>query len=355
MGNLVRNTNRLLINSDKDQFVADTTNNKLFIKDYAGSIEANNASYAGQAKTVLKAGKKTPVPSIVVLETEPMVASQPISFSNGINIRKQAKFKGFQDEIPEVAKYYDGYIEHCAPINGATLADSDLVKLRESIKSLINGDVHGFGYAGIPLIFDVGDVATATTATIIIGSTEKTYTGADTTAFAKAVNDAGLAYAVVSEESGLVIITGLKGEDITEAGTPGYVNLSLNASYTRPLYVIAREETRRLMITPDNVGPVIHTQAGDYGYLTSLDMYRLFSIKPYDFFSRPKVPIEDVDYVKYRFEIVHEGYALDGFGHEDKVREKMEIYLADTGTQVFDFETKLDAIGLAPIGDSFVI
>lgn len=354
MGNLVRNTNRLLINSDTDQFVADTTNKKLFIKDYAGSIEANNVNYAGQEKVVLKAGKREPVPSIVVLETEPIVAEQPTAFSAGINIKKVAKFKGFQHELPEVAKYYDGYIPHTVTINGTTLADSDLVKLRDSVKGVINGDVHGFAYAGIPLILDVADLEATTTATIDIGGTEKTYTAGDAAAFAQAVIDGGLAYAVVVEESNLIVVTGLGGEDITEAGTPGYANLSANNGYTRPLYVIARDDTRRLMITPDNYGPVIHSQAGDFGYLTSLDMYRLFSIKPYDFYSRPNIPSEGVDYVKYRFEILHDGYALEGFGHEDKVREKLEIYLADTGTQIADFEAKLSSIGLSLIGDSAV-
>lgn len=354
MGNLVRNTTRLLINNDANQFTADTENNKLFVKDYAGSIEADKATYSGQAKKVLKVGKKNPVPSVAIMEVKPSVSTQPETFTTGINVRKQAKFKGFVDEIPEVAKYYDGIVEYCAPLNGSTLADEDIVTLRKSLMDIINGDSEGFAFAGVPLILDVADQEATTTAKISIDGTEKEYTGGTVQKFAEAVNADGLAHVVVDTESDMIYIVGVKGQDITEAATPGYENLSTNNSFTRPLFVISRDDTRKLMITPGNVGPTIYVQAGNYGYLTSLDMYRLFSIKPHDFYSRPNIPMEDTDYVKYRFELLHDGYSLDGFGHEDKVREKLEIYLADIGNQVADFEAKLDSIGLSPIGDSFV-
>lgn len=364
MGNLVRKPNEMLINSvvttsGSETILADAADYKVLIKNY-GYIKKANCYVDGVAGKCRKIISTSGVLSKAVVNIKPKVnaASGGViedAVLASLIVEKVSKLDGHQRNYQDEAKAYTGVVEVPNVASAAGVpATADIDDIVDQIVDAIQNDEYAEVYAGETKIVDVTDQDAAIQLDLLVdGAGTTAYDGADLDAVVANINAGTQAYAWQEDVDGTAATLYIVPRANAAITTAGHDNCADSTTYVDCIGIVSKDVDVKINVKydEDEINKLAKV-AGTYPIMSQEDIQRKFSIKSYQFGSRPNIPLADTDYVKYTFKVYHDSYALDGMNHVDNYWEHLHVYVADTGSNISNWDTELKEAGFTVVEDS---
>jgi len=349
MGNLVRKPTEILINTVDSSVIAENAaNTGVFLKDY-GELLSAKARWNGTPKDVLKVTTRTGEVSKEVINIKAACAVAPVQAS--VNLRKRPRLAGqvgMTQNVTMLGKDYDGNVNALSgDCSGGFIPAADNTLLATGIVDLAQKELFPFFKIGKTKVVDVTDRTSAIQLDLLVDGAGTTAYDANTMALVVAAINAGSqAYAWSVDGAGVtgtIYIVSRTNADIT---TAGHDNCADSTTYKDAIGIISDDPKYKVdAYIRDIDGSRLSQDEGSYPYLTTEDMFRIFPVLSQDHGSIPETPVQNVSYSLYRFELIHEAFALDGANHLDQFKERLDVYVAHVSTNIATFEAALKAGG----------